>query len=204
MHPTLGYQNLIKNNSLLKTGEIVITTANKITFFRIFLIPVFMVCFFCGKEWSNYAACGVFIVASVTDFLDGYIARKYDQITDFGKFADPLADKLLVTAAFIGLVEISVTPAWIVTIILARELTVTALRTIAASSGRVIAASYFGKVKTTVQIIGIIYLLVFGDKYFYVGGFSINFILNMVILLITVASGADYLYKNRTLLKTAK
>lgn len=165
---------------------------------------MFMICFFCGALWSNYAACAVFIIASLTDFLDGYIARKYNQITDFGKFADPLADKLLVMAAFVGLVEISITPAWIVIIILARELTVTALRTIAASSGHVIAASYFGKVKTTVQIIGIIYLLLFGSMDIYIGVISINLILNLVILAITVASGIDYLYKNRTLLKTGK
>ncbi|MBQ3378670.1 MAG: CDP-diacylglycerol--glycerol-3-phosphate 3-phosphatidyltransferase [Clostridia bacterium] len=180
------------------------TTANKITFFRIILIPVFMLFFFVQKEWSYYTACVVFIVASVTDFLDGYIARKYDQVTDFGKFADPLADKLLVAAAFIGFVDASLTPAWMVTVIIARELIVTALRTVAAASGRVIAASYFGKVKTTVQMVVIIYLLIFGWRHLCIGPVSVNLVLNVIVLVITVASGVDYLYKNRALLKMVK
>jgi len=163
-----------------------------------------MVFLFLDKSWSMYASCAVFIVASVTDFLDGYIARKYNQVTDFGKFADPLADKLLTTAAFLGFIEMGLMPAWIAIIILARELTVTGLRTVAVSSGKVIAASYFGKAKTVVQIIGIIYLLLFGMKDFMAGALSVNLIICIIILIITVASGADYLYKNRALLKATK
>lgn len=168
------------------------------------MIPVFMIFFFIGREWSYYAACAVFILASVTDFLDGYIARKYNQVTDFGKFADPLADKLLVAAAFIGFVEASLSPGWMVIVIIARELIVTALRTVAAASGRVIAASYFGKVKTTVQMTAIIYLLIFGWRDFHIGAVSVNLVINAIALVITAASGIDYLYKNRELLKNVK
>ena len=183
---------------------IVITTANKLTLFRIVLIPVFMIFFYIAKEWSYYTACVVFIVASITDFLDGYIARKYNQVTDFGKFADPLADKLLVIAAFIGFVDASLSPAWMVMVVVARELIVTALRTVAAAAGRIIAASYFGKIKTTVQMIAIIYLLLFVWRDFYIGAVSVNLVLNVVVLIITVASGVDYIYKNRELLKKVK
>ena len=177
-------------------------TANKITMIRIFLIPVFMICLFCPIPMGRYFAVGVFVLASLTDFLDGYVARKYNQITDFGKFVDPLADKLLVTAAFIGLVEFGITPAWIVILIIARELTVTALRTIAASNGKVIAASNFGKAKTVVQLIGLIFLMLFGHLSLHMGIVPINGFVNWIMVVITVASGIDYLYKNRNLINT--
>jgi CDP-diacylglycerol--glycerol-3-phosphate 3-phosphatidyltransferase len=179
-------------------------TANKITMIRIFLIPVFMICLFSNWYYSKPVAVGIFIIASATDFLDGYIARKYHQITDFGKFIDPLADKLLVTAAFVGLVEFNIMPAWIAIIIIARELIVNALRTVAISSGKVIAASNFGKAKTIVQLIGVALLLSIGYLDINLGIISLNNVLNLIIMIITVFSGIDYLYKNWRLVNTYK
>lgn len=179
-------------------------TANKITMIRMLLIPVFMMCLFSNWDYGKPLAVGIFLIASVTDFLDGYIARKYNQITDFGKFIDPLADKLLVTAAFVGLVEFNIMPAWVAIIIIARELIVNALRTVAISSGKVIAASNFGKAKTIIQLVGVTILLSIGYLNITLGIISLNSIINTVILIITVLSGFDYLYKNWKLINTYK
>ena len=135
--------------------------ANKLTMIRIFLVPVFLV-FIAVKDipYGTFIATVIFIIASLTDQLDGYIARSRNQITNFGKFMDPLADKLLVTAALISLVEFQVsTRHGQLVIIIAREFAVSGLRTIAASEGIVIAASWWGKIKTVIQIIAIILLL---------------------------------------------
>ena len=132
------------------------TTANKITLARIAMIPFFVVfALMEGFQWQA-AALALFCIASATDFLDGYIARKYDQVTDFGKFVDPLADKLLVTAALVIFVGQGLLASWMVFIILAREFIITSLRNVAAAKGQVMAASWSGKVKTCVQIVGII------------------------------------------------
>ncbi|MBQ1271773.1 MAG: CDP-diacylglycerol--glycerol-3-phosphate 3-phosphatidyltransferase, partial [Clostridia bacterium] len=120
------------------------TTANKITLFRIILIPVFMYIAISQGAQGNLIALAVFALASVTDFIDGYIARKYNQITDFGKLVDPLADKLLVMSALLILCEQGVVPSWVCIVILAREFTVSSLRSIAASKGVVLAASFWG------------------------------------------------------------
>ena len=131
--------------------------ANKLTMIRIFLVPVFLV-FITVKDipYGSIIATVIFIIASLTDQLDGYIARSRNQITNFGKFMDPLADKLLVTAALVSLVELKLVPGWAVVVILAREFAVSGLRTLAASDGIVIAASWWGKNKTVTQMKAII------------------------------------------------
>ena len=133
---------------------------NKLTLLRICLIPVFVILML--SQVSNFflISCVIFIIASITDFLDGKIARKYNLVTDFGKFMDPLADKLLVLSALICMIEYDLVAGWMVIIIVARELTVSILRAIAADNGKVIAASGGGKIKTTSQMIAIILLLI--------------------------------------------
>ena len=134
--------------------------ANKLTLLRIFLVPVFLIFFLVeGIDYGTIVATIVFIVASITDQLDGHIARSRNQITTFGKFMDPLADKLLVTAVFVCLVQIGMIPAWAVIIILSREFAVSGLRSIAASNGLVIAASWWGKIKTVTQMLAILLFL---------------------------------------------
>ena len=135
--------------------------ANKLTLLRVILIPFFIVCFYIPNlvvntisvnnyliPYANLLGLVIFLLAAITDFIDGYIARKYNMITDFGKFMDPLADKLLVTAALLILLENGLIAGWVVFIILAREFIVTGFRTIAASKGVVIAAGWLGKIKT--------------------------------------------------------
>ena len=134
---------------------------NKLTILRVILIPFFV--FFllarpCGNA-SDWVALAIFVVASLTDMLDGKIARKYNLITNFGKFMDPLADKLLVCCAMICLVQLGRIPAWVVCIIVAREFTISGFRLIAAEKGRVIAANYWGKFKTVFQMIMVILMI---------------------------------------------
>src|SRR5699024_7708666 len=131
---------------------------NKITMIRLLLVPIFIIVFYIYPDSHIYAAI-IFIIASLTDSLDGYIARSKGLITDFGKFIDPLADKILVSAALILLVEIGKIPGWVVIIIIAREFTITGFRIIAASEGITIAASPLGKIKTITQLTGIILML---------------------------------------------
>ena len=134
--------------------------ANKLTVIRIFLVPIFLIFIAVqGITYGTFIATFIFILASLTDKLDGYIARSRNQITNFGKFMDPLADKLLVTSALISLVELQMVPSWAAIVIIAREFAVSGLRTIAASEGKVIAASWWGKIKTVIQIIAIVLLL---------------------------------------------
>ena len=134
--------------------------ANKLTVIRIFLVPIFLIFIAVqGIPYGTFIATFIFILASLTDKLDGYIARSRNQITNFGKFMDPLADKLLVTSALISLVELQMVPSWAAIVIIAREFAVSGLRTLAASEGKVIAASWWGKIKTVIQIIAIVLLL---------------------------------------------
>lgn len=176
------------------------TTANKITLTRIAMIPFFI--YFAtspmGGGSSTIIALILFCLASVTDFLDGYVARKYHQVTDFGKFVDPLADKLLVASALILFVEQGAMAGWMVCVILARELIITSLRVVAANKGRVLAATWTGKVKTCVQIGGII--LVFFCYIAQNTGFILQ-VVGWVMTIVTVYSGWDYLYKNWDLIK---
>lgn len=122
------------------------TTANKLTLCRVVMIPIFLVLLYVDFTGHLWAALAVFILASVTDFIDGYVARHYNQITDFGKFMDPLADKLLVMSAMAWFVEVAWMPAWAFFVVIARELAVTGLRLVAVEQGRVIAAAKSGKV----------------------------------------------------------
>lgn len=177
--------------------------ANKITLLRVLMIPIFMIVLFSDFNNHTYVAALIFAIASATDGIDGYIARSRGQVTTFGKFIDPLADKLLVSAALISLVQLYKVPAWVVVIIIAREFTITGFRIIAASEGRTIAASSLGKIKTITQLIAIISLLV--DNFpFMLIDFPFDIIMLYVSLFFTVLSGVDYLYKNRHVLTTSK
>lgn len=164
---------------------------NRITLARIVLVPVFMGCFFATFPYSNWLSAAVFALAAFTDGLDGHIARKYNLITNLGKFLDPLADKLLITAALICLVEAGQVSSWAAVIIVSREFAVTGLRIIGASRGIVIAASKLGKYKTVSQI-GAVLWIILGLP------FSSWFIGAAVIL--TVVSGVDYFYHGKSLL----
>lgn len=169
--------------------------ANKLTLLRIAFIPVFLIVLALKIQYGVYIAAGVFIIAALTDKLDGYIARSRNQITTFGKFMDPLADKLLVTAALISLIELGRIPSWVVIIIIAREFSVTGLRGVAAAEGIIIAASNWGKLKTTIQIIAITACLI--DFPYYI-------VLVWAAAAITIISGIDYFYKNRKVFKNLK
>ena len=171
------------------------TTASKITLVRVALIPFFMLFLLLAianpaLDYMRYIAVAIFIVASVSDFLDGYIARHYNQVSDFGKFLDPLADKLLVTAALIIMVEWGRMPAWAVIIIVAREFAVTGLRLVAANGGRVIAAGWSGKIKTFSTMIGLILMMLV------TGVAVLDWVVTILVVLATVYSGIEYFQKN--------
>ena len=161
---------------------------NKITLLRIALIPVFLVLAYLEQRW---AALFVFIAASLTDLLDGYLARRYHQITNIGKFMDPLADKMLVLSAMCFFVEKGQMPGWALAIVLLREFAVSGLRMIAVEQNRVIAAAWSGKVKTTCTMVGLCFMLVFGRWAW------INIFVTAVILVTTLWSGAEYFVKNK-------
>ena len=163
---------------------------NKLTIFRVILVIPFVALMLNGYDlW----AVAVFIIASLTDLLDGKIARKYNLITDFGKFMDPLADKLLVCAAMICLVEMGRLPAWMVIVIISREFIISGFRLVASDNGVVIAASYWGKFKTTFQMLMIIVLILnLGGVFDMIGR-----VLTWIALILTVVSLIDYLVKNK-------
>lgn len=161
--------------------------ANRLTMLRIFLVPVFLFFIAIKIHYGIYFATGIFIIAALTDTLDGYVARKRNQVTKFGKFMDPLADKLIVTAALVSLVELKQLSSWVVMIIIAREFAITGLRGVAAGEGVIIAASKWGKAKTVTQIIAIVAALM-QIKY--------NGVLIVIALIITIISGVDYIVKN--------
>ena len=165
-------------------------TANKLTLTRVFLIPLFLVVLYLDFPYNQLIALAIFVLASVTDFIDGYIARHYDQVTDFGKFMDPLADKLLVMAALIWFVSAGRFPAWAMLVVVAREFAVTALRLIAVERGRVIAAAWSGKVKTASTMVCICLMLLIARP-------ALDLVCAAVILVTTVYSGAEYFLKNK-------
>ncbi len=169
--------------------------ANKITMLRIFLVPIFMFFLLTKLKYGVYIAVAVFIIAAITDGLDGYVARRWKQVTNFGKFIDPLADKLLVTAALISLVELGSLSSWVAMIIIGREFVVTSLRIVAVSEGIVISASMWGKIKTITQIVAIAALLL-NNYPFSILGFPFDKISMFFAVVFTVLSGADYLMKN--------
>ena len=176
---------------------------NKLTTLRVLMIPFFVVFMLTdlGGAYSEYIAVGIFIVASLTDLLDGKIARKYNLVTNFGKFMDPLADKLLVCSAMICLVATGQLASWIVIIIISREFIISGFRLIAADNGIVIAASYWGKFKTVFQMLMIIVLILDIQN----AGFQVlGVILTYVALILTVVSLIDYIVKNKQVLKEQK
>ena len=169
---------------------------NKLSMLRILMIPVFVILALMNASAAQYAAVGVFVLAAITDALDGHIARKNGLVTNFGKFIDPIADKLLVMSALIVLVERGRMPGWVCIVMLAREFAISGFRLVAAGTGKVIAAGILGKIKTVTQMIAVIALLLtaidgvfaplgtFADVAMYVSAFM------------TVWSGADYIIKN--------
>lgn len=201
--------------------------ANKLTLTRIFMLPFFMFCLLYGDEQANnigmviirFLAFLIFIVASITDLIDGRLARKYHLVTNFGKLLDPLADKMLVTVAFISFVEMRLFPAWIVILILCREFIVTGLRMLGVSEGRVIFADKWGKHKTISQIVTIIATLIFicaRQSLLYTGHWDKIIVRQMeadwwylhglkILLyycgILTLFSGAMYLYRNHDLIR---
>lgn len=171
---------------------------NKLTVLRVLLIPFFVAALLAGDgqiPTLRYVSAAIFIVASLTDMLDGKIARKYNLVTNFGKFMDPLADKLLVCAALICLVELKQIPAWMVIIIVSREFTISGFRLVAAEQGIVIAASYWGKFKTTFQMIAVVMMILNIE--------ALGLVTDLMVwaaLILTVVSLVDYVAKNHKIL----
>ena len=193
--------------------------ANKLTLGRIFLVPIFLI-FIAIKDipYGSFIATFIFVIASITDKLDGYVARSRNQITNFGKFMDPLADKLLVTTALVTLVDLHVISSFAAIIIIAREFAVSGLRTVAASEGTVIAASQWGKAKTVVQIVAIIASLIkvnIGESVYLTNLINDSMLWNKffeygprifmgLAVVITIISGVDYFVKNKHTISTDK
>lgn len=171
---------------------------NKLTTLRVIMIP-FFVFFLLWQNGENYTfrmiALALFIIASLTDLLDGKIARKYNLVTNFGKFMDPLADKLLVCSALICLIELNALPAWMVIIIISREFIISGFRLIASDNGVVIAASYWGKFKTTFQMVSVVLLILDIPALAFVTTICV-----WIALLLTILSLVDYIYKNHKIL----
>ena len=175
---------------------------NKLTLFRVILIPFFVVCMLVPTiPFHNIIAAVIFIVASFTDFLDGYLARRDGLVTNFGKFMDPLADKLLVCSALICLIETGQLPAWVVVIIISREFIISGFRLIASDNGVVIAASYWGKFKTVSQMLMVIVLILNIPNVVFQ---TIGMVLIWVSVILTVVSLVDYVVKNFDVLKDTK
>jgi CDP-diacylglycerol--glycerol-3-phosphate 3-phosphatidyltransferase len=170
---------------------------NKLTLLRVAMIPVFMLVLYLRFPGSNYVALGIFVAASFTDYIDGKIARERNLVTDFGKFMDPLADKILVCAALIWFTAIGLVPAWAVLIVITREFAVTALRLIAVQNGVVIAAGLSGKIKTASTMLCIIILFFPVPK-------SVVWICVIAITATTLYSGVEYFIQNKSVLSVKK
>ncbi len=188
---------------------------NKITLSRIFLIPIFIILLSVPFNWgvwnigdsslpvSHLAAAILFIVASTTDWVDGYYARRYNLVTNLGKFLDPLADKLLVATALILLVELGLAPAWVTIIIISREFAITGLRLVAAGEGVVLAAGSMGKLKTVTQMVAISALLLHNFPFSFIG-LPFATVMLYVALFFTILSGYDYFVKNWHVMRDSK
>lgn len=179
---------------------------NKLTLFRVILIPFFVFFLLAPyfEGYGNYIAVAIFIIASITDFLDGKIARKYHLVTNFGKFMDPLADKLLVCSAMICLIGLGKLASWIVIVIIAREFIISGFRLIASDNGVVIAASYWGKFKTTFQMLMVIVLMLDITLNQLAWLHILGIVLTYIALALTVISLIDYIVKNKDVLKEQK
>lgn len=182
-------------------------TPNKLTVIRVILIPAFMIFYMMQAEWALYTALAIFIAAALTDQLDGYLARKNNQVTTFGKLMDPLADKILVLAALVCFVEKGVPyiTSWVIVIILAREFIVSGVRMLAIGENNVIAASIWGKAKTVSQLVLTIAVMVFQAAALYIPQIVpvtdvLIGIMSVVAVILTIFSGWDYVWKNRSLL----
>lgn len=186
---------------------------NKISLARTILIPIFVICLLVNFTGTTISILGghpihihqligaiIFIIASITDYVDGYIARKYNLITNMGKFLDPLADKLLVSTALIVMVELQMLPAWMVIIIISREFIVTGLRLLAVEQGEVIAAGWLGKLKTTFQMIGMS-LLLLGNPIFNIFDINLGMLVMWLAVVLTIISGIEYVWNSRYLFK---
>ncbi len=173
---------------------------NKLTMFRVILIPFFIVFLLASlTPYDKWIALAIFIIASLTDLLDGKIARKYNLVTNFGKFMDPLADKLLVCSALICLIELDKIPSWMVIVIIAREFIISGFRLVASDNGVVIAASYWGKFKTTFQMVAVCLLI--AD----IAALTVvTQIILWIAVVLTVVSLTDYLIKNKDVMKESK
>ena len=167
---------------------------NKLTILRVFLVPIFVIFMLTdlGGQYNNWISLVIFVAASLTDLLDGYLARKNNLVTNFGKFMDPLADKLLVCSALICLMAIDRVPAWMVLVIISREFIISGFRLVASDAGVVIAASYWGKFKTISQIVMIIALLI---------EFPYAFVFSWIAVILTIVSLVDYMAKNLNVIK---
>lgn len=171
-------------------------TPNKLTVLRVILVPVFLVCL---MYLNRYAALAIFIIASATDWFDGHLARKNNQITNFGKFLDPLADKLLVTTAFVCFVGMGKLPAWVALVVIARDLAVDGLRMMAASQNVVMAAGWSGKIKTAVTMVAICIMITpIGE--IAIGPITVDAVFAAVILVLNIVSMADYFIHNGSVL----
>ena len=171
--------------------------ANRITLVRVILIPVFLVVLYLDFPYNNLVGLGVFVIASLSDFLDGYIARSRNMVTDFGKFVDPIADKMLVTSAMLMFVEWGRMAAWMLLIVVAREFAVSALRMMAADNGKVIAAAWSGKIKTASTMVCIILMLGLTNLPL------LDTVCNWVIVLTTLYSGIEYFINNKDVINWA-
>lgn len=171
--------------------------ANKITMVRVVLIPVFLVVLYLDFNCNNLVALAIFIIASISDFLDGQIARRCNMVTDFGKFVDPIADKMLVTAAMCMFVEQGRMAAWMLLIVLVREFAIAAFRQIAATGGKVIAAAWSGKIKTAATMVCIILMLAVTTMP------MLDLVCNWVIVVTTIYSGVEYILKNKEVVNWA-
>lgn len=172
-------------------------TANKLTMLRVILIPAFLIVLYTGFTGSQYVALAIFAIASITDFADGHIARSRDQVTDFGKFMDPLADKVLVIAALLWFTQTGLMPAWAVLLVVIREFSVTGLRLLAVDKGRVIAAGTSGKIKTASTMVCILLMFLPLPQ------ILVNICVG-VIVLVTLYSGIEYFVKNKDALRWTK
>lgn len=201
--------------SFIMKGVRKMNIPNKITISRILLIPLFVIVMTFDFGWGtmslfsvqmpvhHFVGAVIFIIASTTDWVDGYYARKYNLVTTFGKFLDPLADKLLVSTAFILMVELGMAPAWVVVIIISREFAVTGLRLLLAGGGEVVAANQLGKIKTWAQIVAIAIALLH-NIIFVNFGIPFDTIMLYIALFFTLWSGWDYFYLNRRVLLDSK